>query len=410
MRQPHRRDRFVQSIVLVAVGLAGSAVLDKILALQGNATAVAEWAQLSGAAAVVSGASLSGMGVALTALAAGSGRQERLEWLKPALVACTALSLAVGLVGLPILLLAAPSLVPRHDAWLLPAAIAAAVTGISPGVWTAYLRGTGELVRASVVTILATLPAVVLVLWSPLHPLSLNLLVAQMLVGVMVTAGLAVALRGRPPVSRRAVSELLRFMPAGLSIGILGPAALVWARSEIAGSLDWHAVGQVQAIWRASDWVTAIAAGLLNAYVLPRLGAARDRAAFLGELRASIAWIVLPAGAALGLLWWLLPEALGVLYRADLGVTREDGTLFLLGDWMRIVSWVPLFGLFAFRAAWAIALGELLSLPLFAALLALRAPAGLADVGLLWLLTYAAYALFNGWILRRRLSALPPAR
>ena len=50
--------------------------------------------------------------------------------------------------------------------------------------------------------------------------------------------------------------------------------------------------------------------------------------------------------------------------------------------------------------------GELLSLPLFAALLfLLPGPLSLAATGVAWMLACAAYAAFNAWALRRHFAA-----
>ena len=75
---------------------------------------------------------------------------------------------------------------------------------------------------------------------------------------------------------------------------------------------------------------------------------------------------------------------------------------FFAGDALRMLSWIFLFGLFACCAGWAVSVGELLSLPLFAALLwLLPGPLSLPAIGLAWMLSYAVYAGFNGWALRR---------
>ncbi len=406
---PHTHKGFVQAIALVLGGLLGRALIDKVLAIQGGAVAVAEWAQLSSVAEVVSGASLTGIGPAVTVLVAGGTNQDRLEWLKPALVASTVLSLSVAVVGLPFLLAAGTSLVPGSR-WLLVAASSAGLLVIGPSILVAHLLGTGNLMLATGVVMAGFLPPLGLLLWAPLHPLPADLLAGQMLFGGVIAVGLIAALRKRSALSGDALMALLHFMPASLAIGILSPAAMVWARAEIADSLAWHAAGQVQAIWRASDWVTAIAAGLLNAYVLPKLGAARNRREFLAGLQTAVRWIVLPAGVMLALLWLSLPHVVAALYRADLEVPRQDAALFLFGDWIRVVSWVALYGLFARRATMAIAVGEVLSLPLFAMLLTFMKPANLPDVGLLWLTTYAVYALFNGFMLFRQVTAMWPAQ
>jgi PST family polysaccharide transporter len=197
---------------------------------------------------------------------------------------------------------------------------------------------------------------------------------------------------------------------AGIAIGILSPAATAVARMEIAASASWETAGAVQALWRSSEWITAIAAGLLNAHFLPRLSATRDARAFGAELRASARQVVLPAMLALALLWLLLPQVLALLYREGLPVGRFDAVPFFAGDALRMLSWIFLFGLFARGAGWAVTAGELLSLPLFAALLLmLPGPLALPAVGLAWMLAYAVYAGFNFWALRRIAAISGPA-
>jgi hypothetical protein len=93
---------------------------------------------------------------------------------------------------------------------------------------------------------------------------------------------------------------------------------------------------------------------------------------------------------------------LELLYRRDLPLDRLDALPFLVGDALRMLSWIALFGLFARGAGWAVTAGEFLSLPLFAALLlALPGPLSLPQIGMAWALAYAAYAGFNFWALRR---------
>jgi PST family polysaccharide transporter len=235
------------------------------------------------------------------------------------------------------------------------------------------------------------------------------LLATQAVLGLAVTAFL-LAGEGSWRGALGAGHGLRPFVMAGIAIGILSPAATAAARMEIAASASWEAAGAVQALWRSSEWITAIAAGLLNAHFLPRLSAARDARAFDAELRASARQVVLPAMLALALLWLLLPQALALLYREGLPVGRLDAVPFFAGDALRMLSWIFLFGLFARGAGWAVTAGELLSLPLFAALLLmLPGPLALPAVGLAWMLAYAVYAGFNFWALRRIAAISGPA-
>ncbi len=387
------------SLLFVITGLVGRAVLDKLLAATGGIISVAEWAQISNIADVVMNVSLSGIGIALTALSAGHLATNRLALLKPALQTSLALSSVVALAGFAWLPLLGTSLVPSEQQYLALALIAG-LLNVAPGILVAHFLGTGQILRATMLVALGVLPPLALLFIAPMAAPTGNLLAGQIIFGGLILAGLTFTLRSAPSLTKDTFRTLLRFVPAGLAIGILSPAATAWARAQFASDLSWDAVGQMQSIWRTTDWVTAVMAGVLNAHFLPRLGRViGDRPAFEKELWRSGVWTVIPAGIALGLLWLMLPAVLPMLYRDDVGVGRGDAVFFFLGDWLRIMSWVALFALFARRSAWTISIGEVLSLPLFALLLSILHPNQLRAVGALWLLTYAAYAAFNGIVL-----------
>ena len=93
---------------------------------------------------------------------------------------------------------------------------------------------------------------------------------------------------------------------------------------------------------------------------------------------------------------------LEALYDASFRAPPLAAALLFAGSLVRIAAWIPLFGLYAARRTHAIAAGEFLSLPLFAALVAaLGERLTLDAVGALWLASYLAYAAFNVWALRR---------
>jgi len=393
------------SVAFVLVGLAARALVDKLLVTRGGTAAVAQWAQVSNVADLVASVSLTGMGIALTALSAGSATGDRLQWIKPALLASLGVSFVVGAATLPVLLTIGSALVPAQTRTIL-LALAVGWSGIAPGLVIAHFLGTRQIARAITTIAIGFFPPALALVLAPAGAEVVQLLTGQLLFNAFVVAALAWALRSEPRVTGHALRTLLRFVPAGLAIGILSPVALVWARSEIAEGISWTAVGQVQAIWRTSDWVTAVMGGVLNAHFLPRLAGAGDHVRFAAVLRRAALWTIVPAGLALAVLALLFPWILPLLYRADAAVARQDALLFLLGDWMRVISWVALFGLFARRWSWAVAVGEFFSLPLFAVLVAALGPRQLSDVGLLWFLAYLVYALLNWWLLLgRRYSA-----
>lgn len=396
-----RPSRLLPALGFVLTGLAGRALIDKLLALRGGAELVAHWAQLSSLADIVAGVTLAGIGIGLTGRVAGVAPCRQRQLFGEALRLGLMLSGACLLVCVALALSGRLALLPAPQAALVLPALGVGWLAVAPGLLTAWLLGRGQAGRATVcVATMLAAPLLALALAASGAELA-SLLAAQILVGGVATALL---LTGEGS-WREALAQrhgLRPFIAAGIAIGILSPAATAVARMEIAASASWEIAGAVQALWRSSEWITAIAAGLLNAHFLPRLAAARDAAGFAAELRVASRQVLAPATLALGLLWLLLPQVLALLYREGLPVDRVDALAFFAGDALRMLSWIFLFGLFACGAGWAVSVGELLSLPLFAALLwLLPGPLSLPAIGLAWMLSYAVYAGFNGWALWR---------
>lgn len=396
-----RRTALFAALGFVLTGLAGRALIDKLLALRGGAELVAHWAQVGSVAEIVAGVTLAGIGIGLTGRVAAVAPCHQVRLLGEALRLGLLLS---GLCLTACMVLAWSGLLPllptAQAALLLPALITGWLL-VAPGLLMAWLLGRGQPGWA-VLLVAAAMTAQMLALWfAPAGAELVALLAAQALVGALITARLLAG--GGSWTDALARDHGLRnFIAAGIAIGILSPAATAIARAEIAASASWQIAGLVQALWRSSEWITAIAAGLLNAHFLPRLAAAHGADEFAAQLRASARQVLAPALLALGALWLLLPQVLELLYREGLPVGRIDALAFFAGDGLRMLSWIFLFGLFARGAGWAVTAGELLSLPLFAAILFwLPGPLALPTIGTAWMLVYAAYAGFNFLALRR---------
>jgi PST family polysaccharide transporter len=195
---------------------------------------------------------------------------------------------------------------------------------------------------------------------------------------------------------------LRRYLLPGLAIGILSPASLLVARGVVGESLSWHEAGVLQALWRVSDWICAAAAGVLSVHFLPRFAALRASPLLAQELRRAAVWTLLPSLAAFVVLFVVHRPLLAALYDPGFRASEAAVALVFAGGAVRIASWIPLFALYAMRRTTAITVGELFSLPLFAALLLLlQRDLTLENTATLWLASYAAYCAFNFWALLR---------
>jgi O-antigen/teichoic acid export membrane protein len=195
---------------------------------------------------------------------------------------------------------------------------------------------------------------------------------------------------------------LRRYLLPGLAIGVLSPGSLLAARELVASGLSWHAAGELQALWRVSDWIAALAWGVLSILYLPRFAAAHREGNLPAAARRALAAVILPCALLLGALFAVHRPLLAFLYDPSFAVSDLAVALVFAGTAVRIASWVGLAALYAMRRTRAIAVGELLSLPLFASLVALSGERLTLELaGGLWLLSFAAYCGFNFWAMRR---------
>lgn len=387
------------ALAVIFAGLLGRAAIDKILALRAGPESVALWAQLQSIADLVAGVTMAGVAQGLTVLVAQAPNEAvRRRLLRAAMYSGLAVSGTAALV----LALGASSI----SVWVTGGAVGpgmvafAAATGclvVVPGLLTTFWLGRGQRDRILWLTCATALVTAGAAYFAVPQAIAASVLAAQAF-AALVAGGVAYAWMSAGPPGRAhgvEVARLHRYVVAGLSIGILSPVSVLIARRTLSDALSWSDAGVVQALWRSSEWITSLAAGILWLVVLPRLSSAHRTERFFPEL-ARAAIVTLAASAGLMLLLWLNQAAvLETLYDARFAIPDRAAALFLIGDWLRIGSWVFMYALFAMQRTVSIAVGELLSVPLFAALLVLnREGLGLDRAGLMYCLSYAAYFAF----------------
>jgi O-antigen/teichoic acid export membrane protein len=389
----------------VLVGLAGRSAVDKVLTLRGGPELVAYWAQLGSLIDLIAGVALAGVGTGVSVLVAQTDRPDRQRGLLRD-------ALRLGLVVSAPAMLAVWSwsfLVPEAlggGAFSKPLIVIVAAVGciaVVPGMLNGYWLGQQrrDLMLALAVT-LAVLPLIA-ALAAPREHVLASIATAQV---VPALAAILVMASGpawvAPPEREHDRKALRRYVAPGLVIGVLTPLSMVAARGIVSGEMSWHEAGLLQSLWRVSDWVASLAGGVMAVHFLPRLSAAYRTPRFAGELRRAALVTVLPAGLALAVLFFLQRPLFALLYDESFRMSDATVALFFAGSLLRIASWLPLYALYAMRRTAPIMVGEFLSLPLFAALLAVfRGVLTLELAGALWLAAYCVYGLFNLWAVRR---------
>ncbi|HEX7054785.1 MAG TPA: hypothetical protein VF211_12740 [Burkholderiales bacterium] len=363
---------------------------------------MALWAQLASLIELVSGVALAGLGTGLAVYVARTGNAERQkELLAEAMKLGLALALPFALLGAAAGFLFSGFLGGgRLDAEVLALGAGvgwiAVIPGLIANLWIGQQRRGLQLALAG-----GTAALSLGVAWlAPEGRVVASLAAAQAL------PALALLFLGRPADRagrfRSRSHPLRRYVLPSLAIGILSPASTLVARAAVGEALSWDEAGVLQALWRLADWVCGFAGGVLSVYYLPQLAAARGAAQFSSVLRAAALRVLVPSAAVFALFFLLHRPLLDALYDESFVASSASVALLFAGSLVRIAAWVAMTGLYAQRRTRALALGELLSLPLFALLvLAAGGSLTLERVGVFWLVSFCAYLAFNVAALRR---------
>jgi PST family polysaccharide transporter len=378
-------------------------LLDKVLAIHEGALSVAYWGQLQSIADLIASVALVGVGQGLTVLAARMTDHD----IRPMLMrkAWKWSLILSGVMLLVVLMLFSLSLVKIGDgaiptSWLVMAAMMGFLY-VPAGLQMAWWLGISA--RGRVVSLLLALglPPVVVV-WVA----SSQLVLAALLATLCTTGLLALMLRRAvmQPIAdvlherkrtetKSALASLKEFIPIGIAIGILTPLSVLTIRVVVGGELSWREVGYLQAIWRTSDPIVLLAAGAFNVWMLPRLSRLAHTPEFNQQLFRYGVRIALPAAFGLLCLWFSREFIFALFYAPDFAVPAYTYGWFMLGDVLRVTSWIFLFGLFARGQARAVVITEFLSQPLFALLVWIYADGlTLNLVGQLYACSYLVYS------------------
>lgn len=427
------RSAVAWSLAITLAGLLGVALLDKLLTVRLGAVAMAQWAQLQSLGELVAGIVGAGLTQGLVVLAApATDHAQQMRWLW--------LSVLMGLaITAPLVLLAlVPAVVGAWPAggpevalpdvardWLAghldalpdPALLVAVVmAGAWLGIGQMQLNSLwvarGHLATSFVVGVALTVASLLAGLLAPAAdlPLWLSLVRLLLLAALLTLLWSGARQHVRTPDwrhwARASRGEMARFLWMGVAIGLLTPAGQMLSRALVAQAHGWEAVAAMQGLWRMGNWVGGLASGLLALWLLPRWSRAGHPPGAATLLRQGLR-VVLPAWLCLLALWWWQAPLAGLLFDARFAVAPQVAAGFLLGEAVRALAWIFLFGLMAARRTWAVVLTELASLPLFAALTWLVPTRDLADVGWLYLLTYLAYAASLALCFAGRRAAAP---
>ena len=392
-------------ICLILWGPIYRALIDKLWMHSANLVAVGQWAQLQTISDFVATPAFVGVGVGLTVLIAQNERRE----YPPLLLSAYFLGLATTLPTLIIISIFSSTIDEylQLGSHLRPQLELASLSGwltVAGGLLGSYWLGKNQQNKLLLFGLLTSIPIFLILgsgYWRGFDAISKSLMYTLLTISACVNVYILIYFFKWKNKNdnylaqlKHSTSLLVKYLPAGFSIGLLTPLSMLISRSVIASNLDWELAGATVALLRTSDWILNGAQSTLYFYFLPKISKEINHTNPIKVMFRISLYILIPSLIALISLFIMQEQILHLLYDTRLNIDSNISLIFWSGDFLRIISAIFLMGLYSLHCSKAIALGEFLSQPLYALLLFLGAATSLINVGLAHLFTYLIYALF----------------
>ena len=280
----------------------------------------------------------------------------------------------------------------------------------------AVVNGFMDVRRLAVIQVLGSVCSIVMAIWLSrwlhLYGALLALIVGQLL---WLVVGLPVWRRStyfrrsmlRMRFDREMTTRLAAFSLMTITSALLPPLVNIAVRDHLATQFGWQQVGYWQAVGKVSDAYLLFLTAAINIYYLPKLSAIRERAALAAELRKAYRYL-LPAVIALAAIIYLLRDwVTALLFSADFAAANGLYAAQLLGDVIKIASFVLSYLMLAKAMTRLFVVSECVFAASYLALVYLfSAHFGLVGAVYAFAVNYFFYLAFNVLVARRYLEEL----
>jgi len=209
----------------------------------------------------------------------------------------------------------------------------------------------------------------------------------------------------------RVARQLGGYALMGATSALVVPVCQIFIRDNLAAQLGWHTTGLWQALSKISDTHLMLLTTTLSIYFLPRFAEIQDGSELRAEIRKGYRFVlplVLTSAALLFLFRVLLVRA---LLTPDFMPLVDVLGIQLLGDVLKIGSWVMAYTLFSHAQTRTFIVTEVIFSIIWAASAVLLAKVfGLAGACAGYVLTYALYWITMYWLFGRLTSRLDASK
>lgn len=238
------------------------------------------------------------------------------------------------------------------DYWVVYLVYGFCITAISMNlVFSAILNGLKKIKQLTILNITTSLIGMTSMVLSAFYLGLIGVLINSSIVGVIIMCvnlvifrklGIRWKLNFRE-FDKEIVKSLLAFSLMAVVSGTVIPIMQIMVRNKIITSVSLEEAGYWQAVTRISDYYLGFVTSVLVVYYMPRLSELRTRMELKKEIRYGYK-MILPIVGVLSLTIWLLRDfIIHILFTPDFLAMRDLFAFQLIGDFLKIGSWLLAF-------------------------------------------------------------------
>jgi len=141
-------------------------------------------------------------------------------------------------------------------------------------------------------------------------------------------------------IDKKTLKDLGKFTAMALTSAVCMPVTTMLIRQDLGDSLGWEAAGYWEAMWRLSSAYLLLVTTTLSVYYLPRLSELKGVAELTSEIMKGYKVIIPLTIMAGGVIYFLKDFLIQLLFTADFAPMRELFGWQMVGDTLKIGSWI----------------------------------------------------------------------
>ena len=201
---------------------------------------------------------------------------------------------------------------------------------------------------------------------------------------------------------KKTAINLSKFTVMALSSALCVPISHILVRNHLGETFGWQSAGYWEAMWRLSSAYLMLVTTTLSVYYLPKLSELKESKDIKNEILQGYK-VIFPVAIACGLIMYFLRDfIISVLFTSDFLPMRDLFGWQMLGDVLKIASWILGYVLAA-RAYWKIfVFSELFFALLFYVLVVVFSSFELESAVIAHVVTYALHFCFMFAVMKKK--------